>query len=100
MSNHEQKEGSRRSPGLGEDPLTSDELLDETFYRGPAPTPAKKPKPTHYKVVSISLYTEDIERLDAMVMELKKRGITKANRSQLIRFALGTVDLDAVPKGY
>lgn len=107
-------EGKRRSPtGLGEDPLTADALLDETFYRAPARSPSPEPaevadpdrppkaqKPTHYKVISISLYTEDIERLEAMVAELKRRGFTKANKSQLIRFALDTVDLDAMPRGY
>ncbi|MEL6190036.1 MAG: hypothetical protein AAFU79_35880 [Myxococcota bacterium] len=100
MSSQDPKDANKRAPGLGEDPLSSDELLDRTFYRGPAPAPVKKPKPTHYRVVSISLYNEDIERLDAMVAELKKRGVTKANRSQLIRFALDTVDLNALPKGY
>jgi hypothetical protein len=93
------------SEGLGEDPLSADGLLEQTFYRGGA-TPARerrrpaKPKPTHYKVVSISLYQEDIAKLEAMVAELKRRGHTKANKSQLIRFALDTVDLDALPRGY
>jgi predicted transcriptional regulator len=54
---------------------------------------ATKPKPTHYKVVCISLYTADIEQLDAKVDELKARGLTKANRSWLIRHALRHVDL-------
>ena len=62
--------------------------------------PPEKPKPTHYKVVSISLYQEDIERLERLVAELKKRGHTKANKSQLIRYALDTVDLDGMPRGY
>lgn len=109
--------GSRRAKklaeeppgGLGHDPLSGDALLARTFYQDerplvvpvPAPPPdAKPPKPTHYKVVSISLYQEDIERLEAMVAELKRRGHTKANKSQLIRFALDTVDLDALPKSY
>jgi hypothetical protein len=30
---------------------------------------------------------------------LKARGLTKANRSALIRYALGGVKLDDVPKG-
>jgi hypothetical protein len=57
----------------------------------------KKPKPTHYKVVCISLYTKDIENLEATVAELKRRGYTKANKSQLIRFALKQLDLDKLP---
>lgn len=90
--------------GLGEDPLSADDLLEQAFYR---PTVVdrrarapEKPKPTHYKVVSISLYQEDIERLERLVAELKKRGHTKANKSQLIRYALDTVDLDGMPRGY
>lgn len=97
---------------LASNPL--DEVLED-FYRPrntpPRPTSgertaaarskkATKPKPTHYKVVCISLYTEDIARLDALVAELKRRGHTKANKSQLIRAALDQVDLDRIPKGY
>ena len=62
-----------------------------------APKRAKKPKPTHYKVVCISLYTKDIENLEATVAELKRRGYTKANKSQLIRMALGQLDIDKLP---
>jgi hypothetical protein len=57
----------------------------------------KKPKPTHYRVVSISLYTEDQKRLAALVAELKNRGYSRANRSLVIREALRQVDLDLVP---
>lgn len=88
---------------LGDNPLTADELLAETFFRPEPPAKERapaKPKPTHYKVISISLYQEDLERLTAMVAELKRRGYTKASRSQLIRFALDTVDLDAMPRSY
>lgn len=58
-----------------------------------------KVKPTHYKVICISMYTKDLERLDELVDELKGRGITKANRSALIRVALEQLDLDKVPRG-
>ncbi len=58
-----------------------------------------KAKPTHYKVICISMYTKDLERLDELVEELKGRGITKANRSALIRVALEQLDLDKVPRG-
>lgn len=66
------------------------------------PSNPKQPasaRPTHYRVICISMYTEDLERLDAMVEDLKGRGITKANRSALIRHALSNVDLDKVPRG-
>lgn len=50
-------------------------------------------KPTHYKVICISLYNEDLERLDNMVEELKMNGVYRANRSGLIRHALDCVDV-------
>jgi hypothetical protein len=56
-------------------------------------------RPAHYKVICISLYIKDLERLDAHVDELKARGLTKANRSALIRVALEQLDLDKVPRG-
>jgi hypothetical protein len=99
---------------MGDDPLDGEAIL-ERFYRPPAPSTiidhdalpsndvpprAQKEKPTHYKVVCISLYNEDIERLETMVAELKRRGHTKANKSQLIRAALAQVDLAKIPKGF
>lgn len=98
---------------IEDDPLAGTAaILATKFYgteRDPvveAPTPeatpvaAKPPKPTHYKVVCISLYTEDIERLEAMVATLKGRGHTKANKSAVIRYALDSVDITKMPKGY
>lgn len=81
-----------------------DGVLSGSFYapaseRRPARTAKAAQKPTHYKVICISMYTEDLQRLDHMVDELKARGLTKANRSALIRYALGGIDLDSVPKG-
>ncbi len=64
----------------------------------PEPRKSAAPKPAHYKVICISLYTQDLEHLDALVDELKGRGMTKANRSALIRAALEQVDLDKVPR--
>lgn len=73
----------------------------ETAAEAPVPTPRKrskpKVKPTHYKVVCISLYTQDIENLEETVAELKRRGHTKANKSQLIRQALRQLDIDKLP---
>ncbi len=86
---------------MADDPLAEDAIL-EKFYR-PTPAarePAKKLKPTHYKIVCISLYNEDIERLAELVRELKRRGHTKANKSQIIRAALDQIDLGKIPKGY
>jgi hypothetical protein len=80
-------------------------VLSGTFYtpRGEQvakPAPARGgEKPTHYKVICISMYTKDLDRLDALVDQLKARGLTKANRSALIRAALDQLDLDKVPRG-
>lgn len=59
----------------------------------------KAAKPEHYKVICISMYTQDLDKLDQLVGDLKARGYTKANRSALIRAALEQVDLSRVPKG-
>ena len=89
---------------MAANPLAAEEIL-EKFYRPSTASPSndsapKKEKPTHYKVVCISLYTEDIAHLEELVAELKRRGHTKANKSQVIRAALDQIDLDKVPKGY
>jgi len=90
--------------GLDRDELSG--VLPNGYYaNGPVSEPAdgatskREGKPSHYKVICISMYTEDLKRLDTMVEALKARGLTKANRSALIRYALAEVDLDRVPKG-
>ena len=84
---------------MATDPLAEDVILEQ-FYRPAPAAQEKKTKPTHYKIVCISLYTEDIARLENLVTELKKRGHTKANKSQVIRAALDQIDLGKIPKGY
>lgn len=90
---------------MAHDPLSdADAILSEEYYgrraaRETEEPAAKKraqtgPRPTHYKVICISMYTRDIEELEAKVAELKRRGWTKANKSQLIRLALSQIDLD------
>lgn len=80
-------------------------VLSTGFYTNQRPAvreaqpPPRGQKPAHYKVICISLYNDDLRRLDAMVDSLKARGMTKANRSALIRYALGEVDLESVPRG-
>jgi hypothetical protein len=74
-------------------PTESAEAVTTTTRKRAKP----KVKPTHYKVVCISLYTQDIENLEATVAELKRRGHTKANKSQLIRQALRQLDIDKLP---
>jgi hypothetical protein len=100
-----------RTQVLTNNPLEGELLLrDALFVARPAPTAAPSPvdaptpartarpmRPQHYKIVSISLYHEDIELLNRMVAELKRRGHYKANKSQLIRYALKRLDLSRVP---
>jgi len=94
---------------MAHDPLSdADAILSEEYYgrraRSEADAPAIAPrrrtaaeKPTHYKVICISMYNRDIEELEAKVAELKRRGWTKANKSHLIRLALSQIDLDKLP---
>ena len=91
---------------MAHDPLSdADAILSEEYYGRRARVPGDdaaprrrlasgQGKPTHYKVICISMYTRDIEELEAKVAELKRRGWTKASKSQLIRLALSQVDLD------
>lgn len=95
---------------MGHDPLSdTDAILSKEYYgraseggeprrraRAGTADPTKE-RPTHYKVICISMYTRDLEELDAKVAELKRRGWTKANKSQLIRLALSQIDLDKLP---
>jgi hypothetical protein len=97
---------------MAHDPLAdADAILSEEYYgrrrEGAAmpearkaragTSPDAKARPTHYKVICISMYTRDLEDLDAKVAELKRRGWTKANKSQLIRLALSQIDIDKLP---
>lgn len=93
------------------------EVLKETFYRDEPSYPIEpsypadasppkrkrakaKPKPDHYEVICISMYKEDLERLDDRVALLKKRGLRRMTRSGLIRWALDQLDIESVPKGF
>ena len=53
----------------------------------------------NYKVICISMYLDDLGELDEKVKLLKARGLTKSNRSALIRYALKQIDIDTIPKG-
>jgi hypothetical protein len=100
-----ERDGFRQAAAKVLDHDDVDGVLSSSFYDanaravGRADAKRAADKPTHYKVICISMYTEDLKRLDTMVDTLKSRGLTKANRSALIRYALGGVDLEAVPKG-
>ena len=49
------------------------------------------PKPSSYKVICISLYTDDMRELDAFVDRMKSH-VPRASRSALIRIALRALD--------
>jgi hypothetical protein len=103
MSGREEEAGLGTARVLDADEVQG--VLSGSFYSPEAHGSARArkaesgPKPAHYKVICISLYTKDLEQLDGLVDELKARGITKANRSALIRVALDQLDLDKVPRG-
>jgi hypothetical protein len=86
-------------------------VLSDTFYRtDEAPQPGlaslgaagtrkkRRPKADHYEIVCISMYVEDLARLDEKVAALKGRGHRRMTRSALIRYALDRLALDDVPR--
>jgi hypothetical protein len=92
------------------------DVLRDTFYRSESPLipvaatapetedgkkrrRIAKPKPDHYEIICISMYKDDLGRLDEKVAELKARGHRRITRSALIRWALDQVDLENVPRG-
>lgn len=75
-------------------PVTSDDSPRWRRVKKERKRRGQRPKPTHYKVICISMYVADIEALDAKVDELKRRGCTRASKSQLIRIALDQLDMD------
>lgn len=85
-------------------------VLRETFYRPEPATPEEPPAPprrrrkrratpkaTHYEVICISMYKDDLARLDRTVADLKRAGHRKMSRSALIRYALSTLDPSGLP---
>ena len=87
----------RRSSAADSDIAETITPATRRMAHGTQRMPRVTEKPTHYKVICISMYTKDIEELDSKVNELKRRGWTKANKSQLIRLALSQLDLDRLP---
>lgn len=57
----------------------------------PRPLRQKLPKPVlgkDFVVICISTYPRELEKLDGLVLELKREGHRKMNRSALIRLAI------------
>lgn len=96
--------------GLGDDPLAGADPLVEHFYQRPraddVPSKAKKARTKGrqplkdgqtFRLVTFSFYEDDVARLDALLLEAKKRGHKRVSRSQLVRLALRQVDLTDLP---
>ncbi len=103
--------------GLGDNPLSADDVLTETFYAAPKKATAAKKKAASttttkkagrgrrmplkdgasFRLVTFSFYEEDVARLDKLLAEARKKGKRKASRSQIVRLALRQVDVSALP---
>jgi len=103
-----------KRPALGDDVLggmqSPEAIMRKHFYRksGEAvepeepgrPQPAGEEGDAGFRRVNISLFPEDIELLNGMVRTLRKRGYRRVSKSQIIRYALQTVDLEKMPQSY
>lgn len=69
--------------------------LDYTAFtnRGNMALPKKY---NHFQTIALSLYNEDVERLDGIIKTLKEKGYTRANRSSLFRLMLKSLDVSKV----
>src|ERR687896_736586 len=104
-----------KKPALGDDVLggiqSPEGIMRKHFYRksedvvepeGPQdperrPHPVEEEEDAGFRRVNISLFPEDIELLNGMVRVLRKRGYRRVSKSQIIRYALQTVDLEKMP---
>lgn len=48
------------------------------------------------RMISVTLYDDDIRVLDGLVAQLKNRGFSAANRSALLRALIDVADIDRV----
>jgi hypothetical protein len=103
-----------KKPALGDDVLgeisSPEAIMRKHFYRKSeeaAPEPQLPPaddveeaEDARFRRVNISLFPEDIELLNEMVRTLRKRGYRRVSKSQIIRYALQTADLEKMPQSY
>ena len=104
-----------KKPALGDDVLgelaSPEAIMRKHFYRkseeAAAPEPHLPPaddgeedEDARFRRVNISLFPEDIELLNEMVRTLRKRGYRRVSKSQIIRYALQTADLEKMPQSY
>jgi hypothetical protein len=57
-----------------------------TAHRGPVPVRTSSPK--SYKIIAVSLYSDQADALDATVRELASAGYPKASRSLIVQAAV------------
>jgi len=101
-----------RKPALGDDVLgeiqSPEAIMRKHFYRkseeaaapDPQLPPAEEEEDARFRRVNISLFPEDIALLNEMVRTLRKRGYRRVSKSQIIRYALKTADLEKMPQSY
>ena len=101
-----------KKPALGDDVLgeisSPEAIMRKHFYRKSEETvepephfpPVDEEEDAGFRRVNISLFPEDIELLNEMVRTLRKRGYRRVSKSQIIRYALQTVDLEKMPQSY
>jgi hypothetical protein len=104
-----------KRPALGDDVLggiqSPEAIMRKHFYRKSEeevepeeseqqPQPTEEVEDVGFRRVNISLFPEDIELLNGMVRTLRKRGFRRVSKSQIIRYALQTVDLEKMPQSY
>lgn len=102
--------------GLGDNPLSSDDIMADVFFSPARPkkatpetktaTTTKKPRGKgrqplkdgrSFRLVTFSFYEEDVARLDKLLAEAKKKGFRSTSRSQIVRLALRQVDVTQLP---
>jgi hypothetical protein len=104
-----------KRPALGDDVLgeiqSPEAIMRKHFYRKseeatesesqlPPADEVEEDEDARFRRVNISLFPEDIELLKEMVRTLRKRGYRRVSKSQIIRYALQTVDLEKMPQSY
>jgi hypothetical protein len=104
-----------RKPALGDDVLgeiqSPEAIMRKHFYRksgeAAAPEPQLLPmdeveeqEDTRFRRVNISLLPEDSELLNEMIRTLRKRKHRRVSKSQIIRYALKTADLEKMRQSY
>lgn len=103
-----------KKPALGDDVLgdmsSPEAIMRKHFYRKseeeahesqlPPADDVKAEEDARFRRVNISLFPEDIELLNEMVRTLRKRGYRRVSKSQIIRYALQTADLEKMPQSY